>query len=157
MIRKPWRRFGSLLLEECRVICKFCRSRIRLKETYVIGRVHAGIKHTHVTTKDIFYLLLLEATSNNKSTCTVNTSWCTHFSKKKSYDMLGLHRTSKLYCQPFLSRWRRTWRCIFLQISVTLAKIDFLFPSRKICGGAMVYRLLDTFDSSEGLAACRAA
>ncbi len=29
-------------------------------------------------------------------------------------------------------------RCMRLQISETLAKMDFLLPSRRICGGAMV-------------------
>ena len=50
-----------------------------------------------------------------------------------------------------------TWRCIFLQISVTFAKIDFLFPSLKSWGGAMVYRFLDAFERREGFAACNDA
>lgn len=41
-------------------------------------------------------------------------------------------------------------RCIFLQISATLAKTERLFPSRCIDGGARVYRFLRPDDEREG-------
>lgn len=50
----------------------------------------------------------------------------------------------------------RTWRCIFLQISVTFAKMVFLFPSLWIEGGAMVYRFEEA-ERSAGFAAWREA
>ena len=51
----------------------------------------------------------------------------------------------------------RTCLCIFLHMSVTFAKMDFLFPSRKSWGGAMVYRFREDVERRAGLAACREA
>lgn len=53
----------------------------RRKQLYVL---------THITTKDILDLLLLEATFNDQPTSTIHTSRGTHFGKQESNNVFGL-------------------------------------------------------------------
>ena len=132
---------------------------------------------THVAPKNILNLFLLETTFDNETSCTIDTSCCTHFGEEELDNVFGLIWSIELVNHPRKNNAKGkkkvqmttmtvqeesikrmlTWRCIFLQISVTFAKIDFLFPSRKSWGGAMVYRFLDAFERREGFAACNDA
>ena len=114
-------------------------------------------KRTQVSSQNVFDLFLLETTFDNESACAIDTSSCTHFGEEELDNVFGLCITSQR-CIPHQTKAAKellTCLCIFLQISVTLAKIDFLFPSRNSCGGAMVYRFLEVAERREGLAAWR--
>ena len=56
------------------------------------GRERMTLKLTHVAPKYVFNLFLLETTFDNETSCTVDTSCCTHFGEEELDNVFGLQR-----------------------------------------------------------------
>ena len=107
-------------------------------------------------------MFLLEAAFDDEAAGAVDGACCAHFGEEELDDVFWLFfwrvgSVGRGKGEKGMKKERRTCLCIFLHISVTFAKMDFLFPSRKSWGGAMVYRFREDVERRAGLAACREA
>ena len=55
---------------------------------------------THVSPKHVLNLFLLETTFNNETSCTIDTSCCTHFGEKELDNVFGLQDKNRI-SKPF--------------------------------------------------------
>ena len=109
----------------------------------------------NVMSKNVFNLLLLETTLDDKSLSSIYRSAGTQFSKQELNNVFWISVHSMNSKRPWLVRKCRSMtHCNLienstnrLEISATLAKIVFLLPSRWIDGGTMVYRFFSPASS----------
>ena len=70
--------------------CRWKRYNSNTLEIYFIEDETNDPQLTHVTPKHVLDLFLLETTFDNETSCTIDTSCCTHFGKEELDDVFGL-------------------------------------------------------------------